>query len=873
MSFWWRKKRKADFEEEVRSHLEMATRELIDKGESVSDASRAARREFGNVGLVKDTTQDVWGWRWLEDLYEDAHFGLRMLWKNPGFTAVAVLSLAIGIGGNAAMFSVVSAVLIRPLPYPDSARLVQAANDGYYPPGGLVALQNESTTTEFAGFNPGIDLNLTGKGEAWRMEGSSVSANLFKVLGAETSLGRSFQPGDDQPGQDNLVILSHAVWQEKFLSDPAIIGRVIALGGVDRQVVGVMPRDFAFPDAATQFWIPLHLDPRDSSAYWARGFMPIIGRLRAGATLEQAQQELRSLTRQMITLFPYPMGRDWNPEATALPLQQSMVSNVRAKLIVLQCAIGLVLLIACVNVASLSLARAISRQKEIALRAALGASRSRIARQLLTESVTLALTAGALGIALALSTFSLLKLTLPANMAGLSSIHLGWQVIVFVSIISVVTGLVSGLAPALSASKQDLAGTIKTGGQRSAGTSRTRVRSALIIGEVALAVVLAVGAGLLVKSLWILAHINPGFQPEQILTLRVSPKQSSCPERAACIAFFNELVRRTAEIPGVRDAAAANTVPLSVNIPSIPVAVEGHPYVPAEHTTPMFWAGAVTPEYFPVMHIPILQGRELANSDAEKSELVVIVSAAMARSYWPGENPIGKHIRVVFENNWRTVVGIAGDVRQYDLADHSPGYIRGAMYMPYPQSVNNERQLPADMTLIMQTATDPTAVASRIRELVRNLNPDVAVTEVRTMKSLVNDSTQESRSMTWLFVCFAGVALLLAAIGTYGVVSYSTAQRTLEIGMRVVLGASKRSIFNMVLGQSLRLVVVGLALGIIAARALTRMLVSFLYGTAATDPITFLIVSSLLVVVALVAGYIPARRAMQVDPMVALRHE
>ena len=877
--------REAEIVDELTEHLEDQYATLVADGVPADEARRVTLAGLSHE-LLDELGHFEKSVRWepvvagttgkkslMADLWQDLRYATRMLKKNPGFTTLAVLSLALGIGGNAAMFSVVSAVLIRPLPYPDAARLVHAENDGYYPPGGLVALQQESRTLEVAGYNPGIDLNLTGQGEALRLQGSSVSSNLFKVLGAEVVLGRIFQTGDDQPGQDNLVILSHAVWQEKFHGDPAIIGRVIAFGGVDRQVVGVTAPTFAFPDDATQFWIPLHLDPRDPAAYWAHGFMPVMARLRAGATIEQAQREIRSLTRHMITLFPYPMGRDWNARASVLPLQQFMVSNVRTKLIVLQCAIGLVLLIACVNVASLLLARATSRQKEMALRAALGASRGRIARQLLTESVTLSLAGGALGIELAIAAFSLLKLALPANTAGLSDVQMGWQVVLFVSMLSVLTGLTFGLAPALSASKHDLAATIKTGGQRSAGTARARVRSALIVAEVALAVVLAVSAGLLIKSLWMLAQVNPGFQPEHILTLRVSPNESSCRERPACIALFNELLRRTAEIPGVLDAAVANTVPLTVNIPAIPVAVEGHPYLPSEHIAPMFWAGAVTPPYFRLMRIPILAGRAFAESDGEKSAPVVIVSGAMARRYWPGQDPIGKHIRVVFEGNWRTVVGVAGDVRQYDLANHSPDYIRGAMYMPYPQSVNNERQLPAAMTLIVRTGADPTGLVSRIRELVKDLNPDAAVSEFRTMESLVNDSTQQSRSLTWLFIAFAAAALLLAAIGTYGVVSYSTAQRTFEIGVRVALGASRRDIFGSVLGQSLRLVIAGLAVGVVTSLALTRVLVTFLYGTTATDPITFFAVGGVLVAVALLAGYVPARRAASIDPLTALRVE
>jgi predicted permease len=875
--------REAEIVEELAQHLEEDYQALLAQGVAEAEAFRITLEGLGGNELLVELARTEETVRQqpvvsgtnqkkniLADLWQDLRYATRMLKGNPGFTILAVLSLALGIGGNAAMFSIVSAVLIRPLPYPDSNRLVQAVNYAYYPPGGLVTLQRESKTMDVAGFNQGVELNLTGRGEARHLTGSSVSANLFNVLGAGVELGRTFRPGEDQAGLDNLVILSQAMWQDRFNGDPGIIGAVITLGGVDRQVIGVMPPAFAFPDATTEFWIPLHIDPRDPAAHWSRGFMPIIARLRAGATLEQAQRDIQSVTRDMRPLFPFPMGRDWNARVSFVPLQQFMVSNIRTRLIVLQLAIGLVLLIACANIANLLLARAAGRQKEIAVRIALGAARGRIVRQLLTESVTLALTGGALGTVLAFWTFSVLKLALPAGAADWTDVHLGWQVVVFVSGISVLTGLVFGLAPALTASKNDLAGTIKTGGQRSAGSARTRVRSALIISEVALAVVLAVSAGLLIKSLWMLAQVNPGFQPDHLLTLRVSPNQSLCRERASCIAFFDELQRHIQEIPDVH-VAAANTVPLAGNFPSIPVAVEGQLYIPGQSDWPMFWEGAVTPSYFNVMHIPILSGRAFTDSDRESSEPVVIVSAAMARRYWPGQNPIGKHIRPVFQTKWRTVVGIAGEVRQYDLANHSPNFIQGDMYMPYPQSVTNERQLPAAMTLIVRTGADATRLPNRIRELVKDLNPNVPVSEVRTMESLVNDSTQESRSMTWLFILFAAAALFLAAIGTYGVVSYSTAQRTFEIGLRVALGASRRNIFGLVLGQSLRLVMAGLAIGIVTSLALTRVLVAFLYGTAATDPMTFFLVCGVLVAVAVLAGYVPARRAANIDPLTALR--
>jgi len=805
------------------------------------------------------------------DLWRDLHFALRTLQRRPGLAVLAVLSLALGIGGNAAMFRIVSAVLIRPLPYADPDRLVQAANSGYYPPGGLVNLQQASRTMELAGYNPGIELNLTGRGEPWRVKGSSISANLFQVLGVGVQLGRAFRPGEDQAGRDNVLILSHELWQDRFGGDPGILGRVVTLGGVDRQVVGVASSGFAFPDSTTAFWIPLHLDPRDPTAYWARGFMPVVARLRNGVSLSQAQREIASLSAQMLGVFPYPMGRDWAASMTVIPLRQFLTGDIRLKLLVLQCAVGLVLLIACANVAGLLLTGAASRQKEIALRVALGASRARIVRQLLTEAVVLSLAGGLCGVALAFAADSVLRSALPPAPNGMATPEQGWQVLAFAGALSLLTGLIFGLAPALVASRQDLAAAIKTGGQRAASAAKARLRSALVIGEVALAVVLTIGAGLLIRSLWKLAQVDPGFQPRHILTLRVSPNQSLCRQRAACIALYDELSRRVREIPGVQDAAVANTLPLAGSIPSSAVRVEGFPYVPAERAAPLFWAGAVTPDYFRLMGIPILQGRPLDSGDGEKAEPVIVVSAATARRYWPNHNPIGKHVQLVWEDRWRRVVGVAGDVRQFDLADRSPDYIRGAMYMPYAQAVDTNRQLPAVMTLIVHTNADSARVAAGIRELVERLNPNIPVDEIRSMVSVVEESTRQPRSMMWLFVSFAAVALLLASVGAYGVVSFSTAQRTFEIGVRMAMGARRRSILRMVLGQSLRLVMAGLALGLAASLALTRLLATFLYSTATTDPLILASVCSVLMAVALLAGYVPARKAASIDPLRALR--
>jgi predicted permease len=875
--------REAEIIDELADHLQEVFRRLRASGASVTEATETALDELnGRPGLEEgirrterrapiELTLGKPKSSAAGDFWRDLRYALRTFKRSPGFAALAVLSLGLGIGGNAAMFGIINTVLIRPLPYADPERLVHADHSGYYPPGGLAALQQGSRTMQLAGYTPGLELNLTGQGEPWRLNGSAVSANLFEVLGVGVEVGRSFLPGEDVAGRDNIVILSHDLWLERFGGDPGIVGHVLDLGGVPRQVVGVAPPGFAFPNSRTRFWIPLHLDSRDPTALWARGFMPVIARLRSGASLSQAQQEIASLSAEMLRLFPYPMGRDWAASMTVTPLQQYLRSNVRLELLVLQCALGLVLLIACANVASLLLGRAISRQKEIALRVTLGASRARIVRQLLTESLVLAVAGGSLGIVLAFAADTMLRAALGATLSRGTSAGPGWQILVFAGVLSLFTGLIFGLVPALIASRQDLAHAIKTGGQRTTGAARVRLRSALIIGEVALAVVLTTSAGLLIRSLWMLAQVNPGFQAEHVLTLRVSPDQSLCQRRSPCVALYDELLRRAREIPGVQDASAANTLPFAAGVPASAVKIEGFPYVPAERAAPMFWAGAVTPGYFNLMGIPILQGRGLEYGDNENAAPVIVVSAATARRYWPGENPIGKHVQLVWEDRSWTVVGVAGDVRQFDLTGGAPDYIRGAMYMSYAQAEDTNRRLPAVMALIVRTNAEPMRVVSDIRNLLWQMNPNVPVDEIHSMVSLVNESTQQSRSMMWLFVSFAAVALMLAAVGAYGVVSYATAQRTFEIGVRMALGAGKGNIFGSVLGQSFRLVLVGLALGLISSLMLTRLLATFLYGTATSDPFTLATVCVVLMAVALFAGYAPARRAIGIDPLIALR--
>jgi putative ABC transport system permease protein len=876
--------REAEIVEEIAQHMELLYEELLEDGATAEEARRAILQEFSENESLTQELQRVERCappesiflqsrreHMFADLWQDIRYGFRTLCKSPAFTLAAIFSLALGIGANAAMFSVVNSVLIRPLPYAQPDRLVSISE--WYPQGAVVALQQHSQTMEVAACVPNSQFNLTGEGEPVHLIGSSVSANFFSLLGVQAEKGRIFAVGEDAPGQDRLVILSHALWRGKFNGDPQILGRQIRIGGVARQVVGVMPADFNYPSTEVQLWIPIRLDSTNQAEFWEHSWMMLLARLREGASPQQAQNELRLLTLQIIPLFPWTMPASWNADARVISLQDSLVSNIRLKLLVLLSAVGLVLLIACANVASLLLVRTAARQREITIRAALGAGRGRIVRQLLTESVMLAFAGAGVGLILAFEGLTVLKSALPADIPRFAETTIDWRVLLFVTLLALLTGLTFGLAPALKASRLNLAQSLKTRGQQSAGFAGVQLRNWLIRGEVALAVVLVVGAGLLIKSLWLLVQVNPGFEAEQILSLRVYPNPSAEMNRASYIAFYDQLLQQAGKVSGVAEVAAANTLPLSGEHSALPVALEGHSLSAAEKIAPLFWAGAVTPEYFGVLRIPLLQGRSFRYGDSEKASPVVLVSASTAKRFWPDENPVGKRLRLIWEDQWRTVIGVVGDVRQYDLTDKFPDGVSGAFYMPYAQSVGLDRKLPVAMNLILRTAATPSQVANDIRQLVASGNPNLPVSEPHSLETLVSASTLPSRSLMWLFISFAATALILAAVGTYGVISYAMVQRTYEMGLRLALGATPGSILRLVLGQSLRLVVVGLGAGILASLALTRLMANLLYGVTATDPMIFLAVCLLLIGVGILAGYLPARRAATVDPMIALRSE
>jgi predicted permease len=859
-----------DLEREIQTHLELSVRDRIDRGESPDQAERSARREFGNVALVEHVTRDQWARTWIEDLLLDLRYGARMLRKNPGFALIAVLTLALGIGANTAIFSLVSGILLRPLPYAHPERLVSVT--GFYPKGAFAAMREQIRSMDVAAYAEGYEFNLTGLGEPVRLTGTPVSAELFSVLGAETQIGRTFGPGEDLAGQNSFVILSHSLWQRQFASDPAVIGRVINLEGVPRQVVGVMPADFRFASPKSEVWVPLDIDSRNTPRFWAGDFMPVIGRLKAGATQHQAAAEVRLFQSRVGKLFPWPMPAAWNADVTVVSLQTGIVSDVRGRLMILLAAVALVLLIACANVANLTLSRAAVREKEIAIRTSLGAARHRVIRQLLTESVLMSTFGGALGLLIASSGLSLLRAAFPAGTPRLADVAIDWRVLLFTAVLVVLTGIISGVAPAFQSSRTELTESLKSGSRGSTLGGARRLRSALVISELALAVLLVCSAGLLIRSLWALSHVDPGFRPEHVLTARITPTQSFCNDPGRCFSFYRDLLNQTRSLPGVSGAALISTLPLGGRVHKRSVNVEGRTPNGAE-PEPLLWLNAISTDYFSAMSIAVLRGRAFTEADTSGSPPVVILSAETARHFWPNQDAVGKHVRVIGQTDWRTVVGVVSDVRGQDLAHNRPEFMDGTFYVPYGPSVTLEDgAVPAAMTVVIRTASG-SQLEQPLRNLVASLNPEAPVTDVRPMPAIVSAAASAPRSITSLFAAFAALALILGVIGIYGVIAFFVGQRTREIGIRLALGAQRRDVLVLVLREGLSLTFVGIVAGLAAAFGLTRFLTAQLYGVSATDPLDFAAVAVLFASVALAACYVPARRAMRVDPITALRYE
>ncbi|MDT7806515.1 MAG: hypothetical protein QOJ70_328 [Acidobacteriota bacterium] len=811
-------------------------------------------------------------------LWKDVRFAARMLWKNRAVTAVAVIALALGVGANTAVFSVVNAVLLKPLPYKDPGRLVRMSEDSERMPLMSVSYPNfldwraqQTVFERMAAMQP-ASYNLSGEGEAERLQGRNVSPEFFSVLGVEPALGRTFTEEENAPGRGRVAIISHGLWQRRFGGDRNIIGRALTLNGEPYTVVGVTPPNFLY-GVPTEVFVPI--GSVADKMMLMRGNHPgiyVLARMKPGVTVEGAREEIKTIAARLAAQYP-----DSNTGNTAAlqPLSDFFVSDIRPSLLILLASVGLVLLIACANVANLLLARAATRGREIAIRTALGASRLRVMRQLLTESVLLALVGGGVGLLLAMWSIDLLRSMASGNLPPTAVIGLDANVLLFTLGVSILTGLVFGLAPAIQASRTDLNSSLKEGGRSQAGggIARQRVRSALVVSEVALSLLLLVGAGLLVKSFMRLRDAPLGFEPRGLLTMHVSRTVGKGESPARSLAYFDELSARVASLPGVKAVTYAAGMP-QLSASETAVAVEGRPQ-PPPGKMPQTVLFITSPGYLDAMGIRLVRGRFFDERDAAGAPRVAVVDEAFARALFPGEDPVGQHLMGSAAMNIppAEIVGLVEHVNNYGLNVTEP--VQPQLYYSFKQTP--EQFLPGVLSGVYVAARtssiDSASLAPLVRRESQAIDPAQPLYQVSTMEEVIAQSIATQKLSTTLLGFFAAVALALAGVGIYGVMSYAVTQRRHEIGVRMALGAQPRDVMRMVVGQGMLLTVIGLGLGLVGALALTRVLASLLFGVSATDPFIFATVPFALAAVALVANLVPARRAMRVDPMVALRYE
>jgi putative ABC transport system permease protein len=868
MKFWGQNKDE-ELDAEIRSHLDEAIHDRIERGESPDEARVNALREFGNVGLVKEVTREMWGWATLKQVAQDLRFGLRMLWKNPGFSLVAILTLALGIGTNTAIFSIVNGVLLRPLPYPGAERLVYF--EGINPDRGISKaalsvpdyLDWRSQADAFESIAVFVEggMPLTGDGaEPERVPRAAVTPSFFPTMGVTPLMGRALLK-EDEVADDWVAVLSYGLWQRRFGGSPNVVGSWFTFGGNTRcMVVGVMPRGFDYP-AKTQVWTLLYPNPKERRN---NRYVKVIGRLKPTATSAEAQSQIDTISARLEQQYP-ETNNGWS--ARLQGLQAWTTKDVRTSLLLLLGAVGFVLLIACANIANLLLARASARRKEIALRTALGAGRWRIIRQLLTESLLLAALGGAVGLALSLMLTKFLIAIGPADVPRLDEVGLDVRVLGFTVGVVGLVGLLFGLAPALQVSKTDLNDVLKEGGRGSSeGHGRNRVRSLLVVSEIALSVLLLIGAGLLIKSFVLLRDVNPGFEPENVLTMRVAffdPRYYRDIQLQPT--FFRELTSRVSALPGVEAAGGTVSLPLGgsdfgVGRSFVP---EGRPLATEEALQAEYFV--VTPDYFKTMRIAVKTGRSFTDRDTAETPQVIVVNESLARRIFAGEDPIGKRITAwPDEKVPREIVGVVGDVKSRKL-EAETGY---QIYVPYAQDAGW-----GALSLAVRTKGEPEALTSAVRGAIFSIDKNQPAYDIKTMDDVFSASVANTRLVVLLFGVFSIFALLLASIGVYGLIAYSVAQRTHEIGIRLAVGAQTKDVLRMIITQGVILTLVGASLGLAGAFATTRVMRGLLYGVSATDPLIFMGVSLLLTVVALLACYIPARRATKVDPMIALRYE
>jgi putative ABC transport system permease protein len=803
----------------------------------------------------------------MRKLWQDLRYGARTLLKQPGFTLVAVFTLALGIGANSAIFSVVNGVLLRPMSLEDPDRLIKIWET--FLPGGqgtasapnLKDWREQNTAFNGIAAYQFSSFNLRGQESPERFQGATVSPNFFDVVGVRPRLGRAFQAGEDEAGRNRVALLSHRLWQRAFGADAGVIGKEIPLNGETYTVIGVMPPEFRFPSRLTEIWVPLVI-PLDQVNSRDNHWMFTLARLKPDVSFEQAREQMVSIAKRLERQYPDSQaGRS----VFLIPVQEETVQGIRPALRALMFAVGFVLLIACANVANLLLARATSRRREIALRTALGASRLRLVRQLLTESLLLAAASGALGLALAKWGVEALLVLAENFLPRANEVGLDWRVAAFTTALSLLTGVFFGLIPALQSSRVDLQSALKEGAGASGGAQTNWLRGALVAAEIAATLVLLIGAGLLIKSFIRLYETDLGFKAENVLTMSLALPQAKYPDVRAAAAFHQKLLERVSSLPGARAAGVINYLPLQQWGFNGDITIEGQgPYEPGHQ--PLAEFRAISPDYFRTLSVPLNGGRFFTAQDESNSAPVVIVNQTLAQRFLPGQDPIGKRIRSI-GNNWRTVVGVVGDVRQSGMTQAA----RAEVFVPLTQAIWTP--LTQTMSLAIRADAEPESLISAVRNAVREIDPAQPVFNVKTMEAVVADSVADRRLNMLLLGIFAAVASTLAVIGIYSVMSYTVSQHTREIGIRMALGARPMDVLKLVVGLGMGLTSAGVGLGLAGALGLTRLMATLLYGVAATDPLTFVAVSALLMIVSLLACYVPARRATKVDPMVALRCE
>jgi putative ABC transport system permease protein len=868
-----------ELDEELRDHIERQFEQNLRLGMNPEEARIAARKAFGGVEQAKERSRDVRGVRWVEEFWQDLRYGARILIKNPGFTLIAVVTLALGVGANTAIFSVVNATLLRPPPYKNPDRIVMVwgtnpggfgwrGKTGFSAPGFLDYRERNRVFERMATFN-GADFTLVGNGSPEPIRGGRVTPEFFEALEVRPMLGRAFLPEDEQAGQDHVALLNYDLWERRFGSDPSVLGRSIRLDEASYTVIGVLPQgfDFSIPDyfRSRDLWVP-NATLRDDSDRGHK-YLSVIARLKPGVTPGQALLDMRDISERLAREHPDTMT-GFGVKVT--PLHEQIVGDLRVPLMLLFGAVGFVLLIACANVASLQLARASGRASEIAIRAALGASRGRLLRQLLAESALLALIGGATGLLLAMWGIGLLTKLRPAGIPRETVVTIDFTTLAYSLFLSLGAGIFFGLAPALQAAPKRLGQALKEGGRSAAaGQSGLRLRRLLTISEIALSMTLLVGAGLLIRSFVGLIRVDPGFETRNILTARFDLPNYSYPDETKQAAFYTRAMERIKALPGVVAVGATDGLPPTMGRHTNTFSIEGRAPIDESKESLAVQDRLVTADFFRVMGIPLIEGRVFSEADDSSAAPVALVNRSFARRFFPNESPLGRHLRFGSTKPWMTIVGVVGDTRGFGL-DKQPN---SEIYLSYHQRQFLPYHPLSNMYLVARTVGDPNNVAAPAMGIARELDKDLTLPTARTMEAVISSSVAERRANMLLLGLFALIALLLTGVGVYGVISYSVSQRTQEIGVRIALGAKSRDVTGLVVKSGMKLALAGIVIGLAGALAMTRWLASMLFMVGATDFLTFAVTATLLAAIALLACWIPARRAARVDPIIALRCE